>query len=233
MSTATTTAIVVGMLATADGLTATTSLTQGRHGPELRRSGYYAPADAYDVHQRAEIPVDVDHAGPPIGTVTYLEHRQRGLWAVLEVDDEALDEFGGRRFYLSAEYEHGSTGMTNTRIRLAGVGIVDHSATVGKDRAEIVDTTIEHRSTWVHQTPHRSLLERAADYHASRRYRHADHVIADRRPRPEITHVTGDLWIDGDGNPLPVTPVAHRTASTGRPIGLEIEFRPGRILSVR
>ena len=124
-----TTHTIVGNLATQDGLTAWywTGDFGGRH---LERA-MAVPADAYDVVQSRDIPVQAGHDGPQVGRVVHLEQLDGGnLRCVAVIDDNRIDleqpwQLSG---FEDVTFDRGGAVARTCRIR--HVALVERTATI-------------------------------------------------------------------------------------------------------
>ena len=190
---------------------------------ELRNSAYRCPADAYRPTQPATIPVDLGHRPDAcVGEVLYLCQRGLGLYAVIEVDDDVIDQLPDP-VYLSGDLE----GLWNEQtasyrdVELRSVALVARSATVGKDRARIVTGSIDDAHLYWANGTDRALLAEARDYHRSRRWKIEErHRIT---PLPfaqrNVERLDNGMTLV-DGEPIPVSGIGP------------IEYRVGRIIAV-
>lgn len=235
--------LIVGMTATSDGQTVHDEVTASRivdpSGARLvaeKRSIYsVVPSGNYLTQQPSHIGVNVEHRGGEVGEMIYAVRSQRGLFAVLRVDDDALADLP-ERFYLSSEFESkAGPGGQRVDIELHAIGLVSRSATVGKQAAVIVhgdlDDAYAHRAN-----PHRRMLEEARTYDRERRCR------GDRRHRIAglAYHPLADLEVGDDaaflhGQIVPERRHANPMSDDAQRFGVRaVEFhRGGRILAVR
>jgi hypothetical protein len=175
------TVIVTGMVASADGISATVWLEAGsrRQGhPTLCRGGYYSPAANYLAEQPERIAVGIGHDGKAVGEVKYLTRGQRGLFAVCEVSAVAVEGFDP--LYLSGDIEGRYSDNRFNDIVLHSVALVPRSASVGKWPAAVIDADLDKRD-WPSRSEHRVMLAAAADYCRDRRraWGPGPHLIAD------------------------------------------------------
>lgn len=197
--------IVLGQLASADG-------ASFQRGGYETRSIYMAPARSYRRTQPTHIPIDINHDGDAVGEVLFLTHRDHGLFAVGEIDDDVA-EMLPERCYLSAEAEGrwNEQTLTYNDLELTGAALVAESATVYKAPVTKMVGTIDDAHLY-HHNPHRALLREAADYVKDRRWH-----------RYEPHHITGMTLEQRQEPPI---------VRSGRPGAIEFSSG-GYVLAVR
>lgn len=206
----------------------------GRTAIETRSYAALASIE-YRSAQAAHIAIDRDHHHGDLGEVVHLEWTaDDSIIAVAVVDD--LDELltpSHPPVYWSPHlrYRHGGHD-----IEIRSIAVTDDPATCGLAPLEVLCGDVRDvgwRARWHNRTPHRALLERAADAHLRRRWG-APITIVDPAGLAGLTRVNDGLWLDRDGNPIP-SEDRHATVPVDddyqRPMG-PIEYRPGRVIAV-
>jgi hypothetical protein len=183
---------------------------------------------------RAE--VNVEHRGQSVGEVVHYERNlDDAIIAVAVV--RGHDELLAPRHppvYWSVELRMLHGGRRD--VQITGLAIVERPATVGLSPLTVIGGDVREVGTqvrWHNRTPHRALLERAAEAHRHRRPG-GGLTIEDPTQTARQTRLDGGLLIDGRGNPVPDATRGGRYIRTDDGQILPLEIRPGGpILSVR
>jgi hypothetical protein len=123
----------------------------------------FDPRD-YEAEQPADIPVlDRHDRAIRVGRVLHLEWGQgepARIHGVLEVDEDAAEQWAGREVFLSPGTKRNASG----RLVLDHVALVESTARIGAAAVRWTNTTFAARSRWTRQSvPGYDLLMRAAD----------------------------------------------------------------------
>jgi hypothetical protein len=184
-----------------------------------------AAACEYRSRQASSIAVTKEHdERQVIGEVLFLEQcHDEPLWAVCEVDDNALDP--ELRFWYSAQVRGPMQDNVIRDIELTAIGVTRRPAGLAQSPIELVAGGLTPW-TWSNATPRRKLLERAAQYQRTHR-RFGAHEIA----RPAARLGAG-MWLD-ENEELHVEDRRVLVDYDRRPPGPIEHGPPGRILRVR
>ena len=202
---------VIGVLATEDGVA---------HDPTSHRRAWATRSSDIRASQASRIPVDLEHDGQPVGEVIHLERDRHGsLWAVAQVDaaPTVAVRVGNDIVDVPTElYFSLSRTPFDEDILIRSVALTSRPARISARPVTWYPGGLVEHVGWHIPWQQRDLIHRANE---SRYTRHRGSlVIHDTRPAVLATRVTDGLYLDDDGEPVPLGgPWLHR---------------PGRILSV-
>jgi len=213
---------VAGCVADELGLAFTVEAVDSSHPGrsfDVRRRARAYPAGEYLRAQPSTIPVDVNHEGPVIGQVAYLERNGSGrLHAVAEIDASGLDD---GPWYYSPFIEH----VEGRDIVLQALSVTRTPASIALPPISAFPARLPDAGAY--RGIHQDLVKRAAAYDRRRRSGEP-HLIVDPDREARLNRLVGRR-LDDPTAALEYRMLVEEDTARRRPIR---HGPPGRVLRV-